>query len=145
MYNRTSLVSQWLGIYLPMQGTRVRSLVRDDPTCCRATKPVNSGYWAHTPMLLNKRSHCNEKPTHHNLRVAPTRHNWRKPARNSEDPAQPEQTDRKSLQSEFSLHLPIKTSWEVITNGLCVGLFSECSFMGFSSSWSLACSVSSLF
>ena len=28
-----SLVAQWLRIRLPMQGTRVRALVRDDPTC----------------------------------------------------------------------------------------------------------------
>ena len=31
---RTSLVAQWLRIHLPMQGTQVRSLVRElDPTC----------------------------------------------------------------------------------------------------------------
>ena len=69
-----------------MQGTRVRSLVREDPTCCRATKPVrhnywacalepvSHNYWAHMPQLLNpvrlepvlrnKRSHRNEKPGH---------------------------------------------------------------------------------
>ena len=35
-----SLVAQWLRIRLPMQGTQVRSLVQEDPTCCRATKPV---------------------------------------------------------------------------------------------------------
>ena len=35
-YNsRTSLVIQWLGICLPMQGPRVRSLVREESTCCR--------------------------------------------------------------------------------------------------------------
>jgi len=34
----TSLVAQWLRIYLPMQGTQVRSLVQEDPTClCAAT------------------------------------------------------------------------------------------------------------
>ena len=34
----TSLVAQWLKIYLPMQGTQVRSLVQEDPTClCAAT------------------------------------------------------------------------------------------------------------
>ncbi|KAJ8776418.1 hypothetical protein J1605_015533 [Eschrichtius robustus] len=37
---QTSLVVQWLRIRLPMQGTRVRSLVREDPTCRGATKPV---------------------------------------------------------------------------------------------------------
>ena len=36
----TSLVAQWLGIRLPMQGTRVRALVREDPTCRGATRPV---------------------------------------------------------------------------------------------------------
>ena len=40
----TSLVVQWLRIRLPMQGTWVRSLVREDPTCCRATKPVCHNY-----------------------------------------------------------------------------------------------------
>ena len=29
----TSLVAQWLRIHLPMQGTRVRVLVWEDPTC----------------------------------------------------------------------------------------------------------------
>ena len=38
--NRASLVAQWLRICLPMQGTRVRALVWEDPTCRGATKPV---------------------------------------------------------------------------------------------------------
>ena len=33
----TSLVVQWLRIRLAMQGTWVQALVREDPTCCRAT------------------------------------------------------------------------------------------------------------
>ena len=36
----TSLVAQCLRIHLPMQGTQVRSLVREDPTCCGAAKPM---------------------------------------------------------------------------------------------------------
>ena len=74
--NRASLVAQWLRICLPMQGTQVRSLVQEDPTCCGATKSVSHNYWARVPQLLkpvrlepvlrNKRSHHNEKPTHHN-------------------------------------------------------------------------------
>ena len=36
----TSLVVQWLRIHLPMQGTRVRSLVWEDLTCHGATKPM---------------------------------------------------------------------------------------------------------
>ena len=35
----TSLVAQWLRIRLPMQGTQVRALVREDPTCHGALSP----------------------------------------------------------------------------------------------------------
>ena len=59
-----------------MQGARARALVREDPICRGATKPVRHNYWAHVPQLLkpaglepklhNKRSHHNEKPAHHN-------------------------------------------------------------------------------
>ena len=38
-YWGASLVAQWLRIHLPMQGTWVRSLAREDPTCRGATKP----------------------------------------------------------------------------------------------------------
>ena len=41
---RTSRVAQGLRIRLPMQGTRVRALVREDPTCRGATKPVCHNY-----------------------------------------------------------------------------------------------------
>ena len=41
---RASLVAQWLGICLPMQGTRVRALVWEDPTCRGATRPVSHNY-----------------------------------------------------------------------------------------------------
>ena len=89
----TSLVTQWLRIRLPMQGTRVWSLFQEDPACCEATKPVSHNYWAcalepashnywaHVPQLLkpvslepmlhNKRSHCNEKPMHRNKEQPP--------------------------------------------------------------------------
>ena len=40
----TSLVAQWLRISLPMQRTRVRSLVWDDPTCREAAEPVCCNY-----------------------------------------------------------------------------------------------------
>ena len=40
----TSLVVQWLRIRLPMQGTQVRSLVQEDPTCRGATKPMRHNY-----------------------------------------------------------------------------------------------------
>ena len=85
---RASLVVQWPRICLPMQGTQVQSLVQEDPTCCRATKPMCHNYWACTlepwncncwarvlqplqpmclePMLCNKRNQDSKKPTHHN-------------------------------------------------------------------------------
>ena len=55
----TSLVAQWLRIHLPMQGTWVRALVREDPTCCGATKPVCHNYWACT---LESASHSYWSP-----------------------------------------------------------------------------------
>ena len=39
-----SLVMQWWRICLPMQGTRVRALVWEDPTCHGATRPVSHNY-----------------------------------------------------------------------------------------------------
>ena len=73
---RASLVAQRLRSHLPMQGTQVRALVREDPTCRGATKPMCHNYWAREPQLLkpghlepmlcNKRSHRKEKPAHHN-------------------------------------------------------------------------------
>ena len=69
----TSLVAQWLRIRLPMQGICVRSLVREDPTWCAATKtvhhnywacalePVSHNYWAHVPQLL-KPARCAYSP-----------------------------------------------------------------------------------
>ena len=36
-----SLVAQWLRVCLPMQGTWVRALVWEDPTCRGATRPVS--------------------------------------------------------------------------------------------------------
>ena len=39
-----SLVAQWLRIRLLMQGTQVRALVWEDPTCRGATRPVSHNY-----------------------------------------------------------------------------------------------------
>ena len=43
-FSRASLVAQWLGVCLPMQETRVRALVWEDPTCRGATRPVSHNY-----------------------------------------------------------------------------------------------------
>ena len=48
-------MARWLRICLPMQGTRARALVREDPTCRGATKPVRHNYGA-----------CALEPTSHN-------------------------------------------------------------------------------
>ena len=39
-----SLVAQWLRVCLPTQGTWVRGLVWEDPTCRGATGPVSHSY-----------------------------------------------------------------------------------------------------
>ena len=77
-----------------MQGTQVRALVQEDPTCAKtkpvrhndwacALEPASHNYWTHEPQLLspratttepvhlelvlhNKRSHRNGKPAHRN-------------------------------------------------------------------------------
>ena len=70
---------QWLTIHLPMQGTRVQSLVPELRShCCRATEPMRHNYWSpHTlePVLHNKRNHLNEEPMHCHGRIAPAPHN----------------------------------------------------------------------
>ncbi|KAJ8779873.1 hypothetical protein J1605_012163 [Eschrichtius robustus] len=40
----TPMVVQWLRIHLPMQGTQVRALAQEDPTCRGATKPMRHNY-----------------------------------------------------------------------------------------------------
>ena len=96
-----SLVAQWWRIHLPMQETQVRSLVWEDPTGSGSIKPVchnhwacalksrSRNYWAHAPQLLkpkqlqpvlhNKRSNRNEKPTNCNEERAPLAASREKP------------------------------------------------------------------
>ena len=47
----TSLVAQWLRIHLPMQGTQVRALAWEDPTCygTRVPQLLSLHSRAHTP------------------------------------------------------------------------------------------------
>ena len=63
-FERISLVVQWMGVHLPMQGTRVQSLVWEGSTCPGATEPghhnyevfalepKSRNYWACVPQLL---------------------------------------------------------------------------------------------
>ena len=65
----TSLVVQWLRICLPKQGTWVRSLVQEDSTCHRATKPLCHDYRSLCALgltLFTERSHHHEKLAHQN-------------------------------------------------------------------------------
>ena len=82
----TSLVAQWLRIHLPMQGTQVRAMVWEDPTCRRATKPRRHNYWARAPQLLK---HHNYWSLRTRTKSSPCSHNKRKPTCSSEDPTQP--------------------------------------------------------
>ena len=94
--SRTSLVVHWIRICLPMQETQVWSLVREDPTCRGATKPVGHNYWACAresrtcncwslnilePVLCKKRSQHSEKTQAPQLE---------KSLHRNEDPEQPE-------------------------------------------------------
>ena len=101
-----------------MQGTWVRSLVREDPTCCGATQrvrhnnwacalePGSRNYWAHVPQLPRPSATTTEACTPRapslqqenplqweacapQRRAAPARRNWREPAHSKEDPMQP--------------------------------------------------------
>ena len=98
---RASLVVQWLRIRLPRQGTRVRALVREDPTCRGATKPVSHNYWA-----------CALEPASHNCwaHVPGAR------APQQEEPQQweacaPQQSSPRSQQPRESPHAAMKTQW----------------------------------
>ena len=113
-----SLVPQWLGVCLPMQGKRVPALVREDPTCRRAAgpmrhnywvcalEPASHNYWACVPQLLSPHDTTTEartpracalqqeRPLQWEARtpqwgVDPARGNWRGPARSNKDPMQP--------------------------------------------------------
>ena len=58
---RTSLLVQWIRIHLPMQGTRVKSLVWEDSTCHGATKPVS--YNKKSPAVRSLSTTTREIPT----------------------------------------------------------------------------------
>ena len=75
---RTFQVARWLKIHLPRQETQVWSLVQEDPTCRRATKPMYHNYWACAlePTGLNYWSPFTLEPVFHNKRSAAT---WEEP------------------------------------------------------------------
>ena len=86
-----SLVAQWLRVRLPMQGTRVRALVWEDPTCRGATGPMGHNYWACASgaCALQQERPRRWEARAPRWRVAPTCRNWRKPSHRTEDPTHP--------------------------------------------------------
>ena len=69
IFFRRPWVVLWLRICQPMQGTQVRSLVREDFACLGAAKSMGHTYWslhAPEPVLHTKKSHHSEKPMHCN-------------------------------------------------------------------------------
>ena len=78
---------QRIRIHQRVQGTQVRSQVREDSTCPEATTPL-----CLAPGNCKKRSHRSEKPTH--LNWSSPRHQ-RKPGHSNEDLVQPEINKRK--------------------------------------------------
>ena len=114
----TSLVDQWLGIHLPVQGTQVQPLVRElishtlqgkaHHICwaLHALELTRHSYWAYArchwspralkPVLCNNRSHRNEKPRALQLQSSPCSLQVEKvvcrnkePVRHKEDPVWP--------------------------------------------------------
>ena len=100
----TSLVVHCIGICLPMQGTRVPSLVLEDSTCHQATKTLE-------PQLLSLRATTTEaqvpracalqqekrlqwKAGAPQQRVVSAHCNERKPMCSKEDPAQPKKKEK---------------------------------------------------
>ena len=86
----TSLVVQQLRILLPMEGTQVWPLVREDSTChedwARAQEPM----------------HCNEKSVYH-TGVAPAWGNWRKLKCCNEDLVWPEVKNKQTKKPKLRI------------------------------------------
>ena len=100
-------MEQWLGVRLPMWGTRVPSLVWGDPTCRGAAELVPHGYWACAlepascncwgPRVWSQYSAEGEAVAVRGPGTAmktrpppnPAHRGWRGPARSHEDPTQP--------------------------------------------------------
>ena len=108
--SRASLVVQWLRIRLPMQGTRVRALVWEDPTCRGATMPVSHNYWACASgaCALQQERPWEWEARTPRWRVAPAHRNHRKPSHRNEDPTQPKINKLKKKKKKNLSILPEK-------------------------------------
>ena len=94
----TSLAVQCIRIHRSRQGTRVWSLLREDSTCCGATKPMHHNYWGCKPKAHAPQQ---EKPPQWEPRAPqgrgdPAHQDQRKSVQNNEGPGQPK-INRKSI------------------------------------------------
>ena len=74
----TSLVVQSIRIHLPMQGPPLRSLIQEDPTCCRATNPESHDRGAsalESGAATREAATTVRSPGNHSCRVAPAHGN----------------------------------------------------------------------
>ena len=97
------MVAQRKRIYLPMQETQVKSLVRDDPTCCEATKSepqllslcsrdgaaTTEAHAPYSPCSMTRDATTVRHPCTA-PRVGPATHNQNKVSFTNKDPTQPE-------------------------------------------------------
>ena len=76
-----------------MQGARVRALVREDPTCHRATKPVYHNYWV-----------CALEPVNHNylLSLSATTTEARAPKAHAPQQEKPPQWEARAPQQRVA-------------------------------------------
>ena len=58
------LAAQWLRVCLPMQGTRVRALVWEDPTCRGVAGPVSHNCWRSEERRVGKECRSRWSPYH---------------------------------------------------------------------------------
>ena len=79
---------QWLRVRRPMQGSQVRSLVREDPTCC---EQLSLSTTATEPERPRTRAPPQEEPPRTLQRQGgPRLPNSREPVRSNKDPVQSE-------------------------------------------------------
>ena len=84
-------MGQWLRIHLSMLGSRVHFLVREDPTCHRAIKPVHHCYWARTLYSLcsaTREATAMRNPCTKRREQPPLAETNKKPECSKEDPKQ---------------------------------------------------------
>ena len=89
---RTCQVVHWIRILLSMQGTWVQSLVQEDPTCRRGTKPVCHNYWV-----------CAQEPRGHSYWSAHSRAGARQEKPLQWEARAPQQSSPHSAQLERAL------------------------------------------